>query len=379
MSKFVLHNREEVEDFVRGLTFYGTGGGGSYDRGIDLLMDQLNKGNEVGWVTMDEMKDDEYSGCPFLMGSLAGPSASVREEMKVIYGLGDALYDETAEMVRALKGLEEKKNQKISALVPIELGGANSAACICAAAEMGIISLDGDYTGRAIPEIQQTTPFIFEQSLMPIVACDGWGNISTIESAINWRMAERIGKQIAVAGFNRSAQAGFFANAADTKKALIPGTMTECYKVGKTLREAVEQGKDPADTIAAEVGGYVICKGKVTDKTVEDRNDYYWATHTITGSGDYKGTQLKVWLKNENHMCWKNGEVFVTSPDMIQIIDSKTGQPYTNNVIKVGMEVSVIAMKARDVFRTERGLLALSPNAFGFDMDYVPLEEKISQ
>ena len=51
-------------------------------------------------------------------------------------------------------------------------------------------------------------------------------------------------------------------------------------------------------------------------------------------------------------MCWKNGEVFVTSPDMIQIIDSKTGQPYTNNVIEVGMEVSVIAMKARDIFRT---------------------------
>lgn len=97
----------------------------------------------------------------------------------------------------------------------------------------------------------------------------------------------------------------------------------------------------------------------------------------ITGSGDYKGVQLKIWLKNENHMCWKNGEIFVTSPDMIQIIDSKTGHPYTNNLIKVGMEVSVIAMKARDVFRTERGLLALSPKAFGFDIEYVPLEERV--
>ena len=63
-------------------------------------------------------------------------------------------------------------------------------------------------------------------------------------------MVERIGKQLAVAGFSYSAQAGFFANGADTKKALIHGTMSGCYAVGKALREAVEAGLDPADTIA---------------------------------------------------------------------------------------------------------------------------------
>lgn len=64
---------------------------------------------------------------------------------------------------------------------------------------------------------------------------------------------------------------------------------------------------------------------------------------------------------------------------MIQVIDTKTSQPYTNNVIEVGMEVSVIAMKARDIFRTPRGLLALSPRAFNFDMDYVPVEARIGE
>ena len=140
--------------------------------------------------------------------------------------------------------------KQVSALIPIELGGANAAACISAAAELGIYILDGDNTGRAIPEIRQATPFIHEQNLTPVVACDGWGDIATIESAVNWRMVERIGKQLAVAGFSYSAQAGFFANGADTKKALIHGTMSGCYAVGKALREAVEAGLDPADTIA---------------------------------------------------------------------------------------------------------------------------------
>ena len=366
-----------MEDFVRGVTFYGTGGGGSYQRCIDLLMDQIQKGHEVGWVEPERLHNDQYSCCPFLMGSLAGPDEATKRDMKATYDLDDPYIDETERMVRAVKGLEAKMGKKVSALIPIELGGANAASCISAAAELGIVVLDGDYTGRAIPEIQQTTPFIYEQNLTPVVACDGWGDMATIESAVNWRMVERIGKQLAVAGFSYSAQAGFFADGASTKKALIHGTMSDCYEVGKALRLAVEAGLDPADTIAEKVGGWVICKGTVTGKHVEDKDDYYWATHDITGTGAYDGVNLKVWLKNENHMCWKNGEVFVTSPDMIQIIDSKTGQPYTNNVIEVGMEVSVIAMKARDIFRTPRGLLALSPRAFNFDVDYVPVEDRI--
>lgn len=155
--------------------------------------------------------------------------------------------------------------------------------------------------------------------------------------------------------------------------------MSGCYAVGKALREAVEAGLDPADTIAEKVGGWVICKGTVTSNHVEDKDDYYRATHEITGKGMYADTDLKIWLKNENHMCWKNGEVFVTSPDMIQIIDTKTSQPYTNSVIEVGMEVSVSAMKARDIFRTPRGLLAFSPRAFNFDMAYVPVEARIGK
>jgi hypothetical protein len=60
---------------------------------------------------------------------------------------------------------------------------------------------------------------------------------------------------------------------------------------------------------------------------------------------------------------------------MLQVVDTSTGQPYTNNKIEEGMEVTVIAMKARKMFRSERGLFILSPKAFGFDSAYVPVEE----
>lgn len=377
MAKFILKDRQMVEDFVTGVTFHGTGGGGAFQRGIALLMDQIEKGHEVGWVDYTEIKDDDYTCCPFLMGSIKDEDDEMRREMKETYYLDPPTLDECAQMVKSVQALEEKMGKKVSALIPIELGGANVAACMSAAAELGVLIPDGDYTGRAIPEIQQTTPFIYDQNLTPVTTCDGWGNMATIESAVNWRMVERAGKQLAVAGFNRSSQTGFFATGADTKKALVKGTLTECYEAGKAIREAREAGLNIAETIAKKVGGWLICEGTVTGKNVEPKEDYYWATHEITGEGAFEGTNLKVWLKNENHMCWKNGEVYVTSPDMIQIMETATGQPLTNNLIQPGMKVSVIAMKARDIFRTERGLLCLSPRAFNFDVDYVPVEERM--
>lgn len=349
-----LKTRQEVEDFVRGLTFYGTGGGGDYQTGVDLLMEQLDKGNEIGWADPAQLADGENTCCPFLMGSIAPQTEETRKEMKEIYNLGDPLLNYTGIMKRAVQALEQKTG-KIAALVPIELGGANAAACISTAAELGIVTLDGDYTGRAIPEIQQTTPFIYEKELLPITSCDGWDNTAVIEKSYNWRMAERMGKQLSVAGYGMCGQAGFYMNAQDTRQALIPHTMTECYEVGKLLREAIEAGKDPAQVAAEKLGGWVVCRGKVTKKEWWDKIGYYWGEHTITGAGDFAGTEIKIWFKNENHVSWKNGETFITSPDMLQVIDAKTAHPYTNNKIEEGMEVVVIAMKAREMFRRAFG------------------------
>lgn len=373
-KSFVFKNKEQIEDFVRGCTFYGTGGGGDYDQGIDALNEQLQKGNEIGWVEVDDLPEGQ-SCCPFLMGSIAPETDEVKRERKVIYGLGEPPLNNTSSMVRAVKALEKITGSEIDVLVPIELGGGNTAACIAAAAELNIPVVNGDYTGRAIPEIQQTTPYIFEKTLLPIASCDWWENISTIQESVNWRMAERIGKMIADGGYSKCAQAGFLLPVNEMKDIVVKSTLTECYEVGKVIREAVENGNDPAEAAAKEVQGHVVFRGELTDKQSEDRQGYYWGTHTFVGSGEFEKQELKVWFKNENHVSWLNGEPYITSPDMLQIIDAKTGYPYTNNKLTVGTEVSVIAIKARPEFRTERGLEILSAKAFDFDIPYVPLED----
>lgn len=83
---------------------------------------------------------------------------------------------------------------------------------------------------------------------------------------------------------------------------------------------------------------------------------------------------MKIWFKNENHISWKDGKPFVTSPDMLIVVDGKTGEPYTNTKIAEGQDVAVICLKAVERFRSPRGIDILGPGHFGFKINYTPVE-----
>ena len=53
-------------------------------------------------------------------------------------------------------------------------------------------------------------------------------------------MAERIGKMLAVAAFNNTGLAMFLLKAHEMKKMVIPGTISESYRMGKAIHKAKE-------------------------------------------------------------------------------------------------------------------------------------------
>lgn len=374
MPTMTLKTRQDVEDFVRGCAFYGTGGGGLPKNGLESLLATMEKGIEIGWVDVNDVPDNAITACAFLMGSIAPRTPEVLKEMER-FGLTESVYKEKERLGRALLELSEYTGKKIEYVVPIERGGANTPGPIAAGLANGIKPIDGDYTGRAIPEIPQTTPYLFGKKLWPITSVDEWGNVSIVKEAINYAMSERIGKLISAAAYGLAGDAGFLMTGKETKEVIIPGSLTECYNVGKMIRQSRETGKDPVKEIASSLGGWILIKGKVTKKEWEDKLGYYWGTHEITGEGEYAGNTVKIWFKNENHICWKNDKVLVTSPDIITVVDAVTGEPYANPEIKEGDRVAVLGLKSPLVFRSEKGIEILGPKAFGFEYEYVPIEK----
>jgi hypothetical protein len=247
-------------------------------------------------------------------------------------------------------------NVRIGAIVAIELGGSNTPGAVVAAARLGIPAVDGDYTGRAIPEIPQTTPYLNDLPLWPISSVDKYGNLCVIKESVGYEMAERIGKFLAAASFGVAAQAGFLFKGSEMKRAVIPGTLSNCLKIGRTIRQERQAGRDPVKKTVSELHGWLLFEGKVSKKEWEDREGYYWGTHTIAGADAFAGRKLEIWFKNENHISWLDGKPYVTSPDMLIVVDRETGEPYANSAIAEGQHVAVIGLRAIEQFRSPKGL-----------------------
>ena len=378
MANLVLKNRQDVEDFVRGCAFYATGGGGLPANGIASLMSEIDAGRDVAMTDYADLADDAVTACPFLMGSIAPHTPEVLAEMAG-FGFNKTVNTEKDRMRKAIEELENYMGITIDAIVPIELAGANTSAAVAAASEMGNIVLNGDYTGRAIPEIQQTTPYLHGKKITPISSVDEWGNVCFIKDATNYRVAERLGKLISAGAYGLAGQAGFVLSGKEAKELLVKNSMTECHDLGVLIRTAQEDGSDPVARILASLGGWQILHGTLVNIDDEDRIGYYWGTHTIKGTGDDDGREARVWFKNEHHVCWVDDKPVVTSPDIIVIVDSATGEPVPNPLARVGMDVSILAFPSRPEFKNQKAIDILGPRYFGFDIEYRPIEETMAQ
>ncbi len=86
-------------------------------------------------------------------------------------------------------------------------------------------------------------------------------------------------------------------------------------------------------------------------------------------------TCIRYGSKNENHILWKNGKPYATSPNLITVIDTDTGRPVLNSHLKDGLNVSIVVSPIHDKYLTEEALEVFSPRYFGFDFDYIPFDE----
>jgi DUF917 family protein len=88
-----------------------------------------------------------------------------------------------------------------------------------------------------------------------------------------------------------------------------------------------------------------------------------------------------VWTKNESIVSWLDGKPDVMAPDLIYNLDPKTGESLSGGSLgswPVGADVVIVARSALSPdFRTPKGIEVFGPHHFGFDFDYVSLEQTL--
>jgi len=374
MPRRILSTMQDCEDLIRGCLFMGTGGGGSAEWGREVFTAVLEEGLKIEWVDVDDIPDDAWTVTPYGMGSTAPPSPETQAEIARL-GLVDRLGHRAMEV--AVTEMEEQTRRKIGAIVPVELGAGNTPAPLVTGARLGIPVVDGDYAGRAVPEEMQGTPYLYHKKGWPFTSVDRWGNVCIVKEACSLHMMERIGKMLSVAAYGDCHMAAYLLIAREMKEIVVRDTLTKSLELGRTIRQARERGEDPLLASLEFTGGWLLFEGEVVKKEWENREGYMFGTAYIEGKGEFKGHTFKVWFKNENHVSWLDDEPFVTSPDLVVIVDHKSGEGITNTLLEAGQEVAVIGIKGLEAFRSERGLASAGPRYFGFDIDYVPIEQRM--
>lgn len=371
MAKTVLKTHEDLVDFVQGCLLFGTGGGGNPAEGLKALEEQFEAGKELGWVEREDLPAGTYTACAFLMGSTA-PLTPEKIAEKEALGMKEWLYPRNLPLTTAF--LQEYTGKPISALIPLEVGGSNMSVPVAAAAAMGICALDGDFAGRAVPEITQCVCVSRGVSITPYTCVDKWGNRCIVESTINVDVAERVGKMISDASYGSTGICGMMIPVEELPGKYVPHTMSEALACGRIIREEQAASRPIADAICEKLGAYKLFTGVVAEKPWEDRDGYYWGSHIMEGTGEFAGHRGEVVFKNENHLFYLDGQLKVSSPDLIMNIDHKTNAGRRNEDIAVGDELTILGRACKQELREEGMLKTLEPRHFGADADYVPIE-----
>ena len=279
---------------------------------------------------------------------------------------------------RVVDLLSEYMGKEVKALIRSEAAEATTTALLVAA-DKGIPTLDAGITGRAVPEVQQSIPWINGIASIPTAIITRWGDEIIIKHAVDEYRVEDIGRAIAVASGGSATITMTPMSGEQLHRGAIPGNLSEAILFGKTVREARQAGKDPIAALLDASNGYKLFQGIVTKSDERGDRGFNWVDVEIEGINEYAGHTYKVFVKNENIVAWLDDEVDVISPDYIYNLNPETGESTTGGGgvggYPLDVEVVMVGVPAPEQWRSEKGIELIGPRHFGFDFEYTPIEK----
>jgi DUF917 family protein len=356
-----LVGEAELEDIAVGAAILGTGGGGDPYIGKLLAQEAVRRYGPVQLVDVEEVPDDAFVVPSAMMGA---PTVMVEKLPK-----GD-------EVVRAFHALGSYMGREPTHTTSIEAGGLNSTTPFVVAAQLGIPLVDADGMGRAFPEIQMIIATMHGVRATPMTMADEKGNSAVIDTIDNsW--TERLARTLTV-DFGATSMIALYpmTGAQIRGGAFVAGTISLAEELGRIVRETRAAHGDAIGAVVERLDGRRLFGGKVVD--VARRTEAGWAKAEarIEGTAEHSGSTLVLQTQNEHLVAIRDGEVVCSVPDLILVMDAESGLPITTEELRYGFRVVVVGAPCVPAWRTPDGLALVGPRYFGYDIDFVPVEER---
>ncbi|MCM3783647.1 DUF917 domain-containing protein [Neobacillus mesonae] len=357
-------DKAAIENIAIGAAFLGTGGGGDPYIGKLMAISAIEKNGPVRLYSVDEIADEDFFIPTAMMGA---PSVSSEK------------FPNGSEFVKVFQKLSQYLGKEnIAGTYPMEAGGVNSMIPIVVAAQLGLPLVDCDGMGRAFPELQMVTFNLDGISATPMAITDEKGNIGIFET-INNKWTERLGRSATVEMGASSLVSLYPTTGAQMKKSGVHHIVTLSEQIGEIIASKNRDAKDKLQELLGLVSGYELFQGKIIDVIRETKGGFNLGKMNLEGIEAHKGGNMKVHFQNENLIAEKDDQVVAMTPDLICLVDYETLTPVTTESLKYGKRVRVIGLPAHEKWRTDKGIETAGPRYFGYDYDYVPIEELVKK
>lgn len=346
---------DDIEPLAIGAWILGTGGGGS-TYVSQLNLQRLYADGKRCKIIQPEAIDDE---------AMVGVSSMMGAPLVLLERLTNP-----AELARAVRLMEEYQKCRFTALMSVEIGGSNAFAPFLAAAVLNLPVVDADAMGRAYPEATHSSFAIGDLRMYPMSQVDSRGVENIIAKTPNWHWLERASRAMCTEMGSIVATCKAPRTGAEVKKWAVLKTVTKAINIGRAVLNARRQHEDPVAAVVEQERGKLLFKGKVVDVDRTTGGGFLRGNCRVAGLDVDRGEMLDMKFQNEWIAVFADGRPVASTPDLLCLLDTDTGEAIGTETVRYGQRVSVIALPAPAHLTTPKGLQHVGPRAFGYDFDF---------
>jgi uncharacterized protein len=348
-------DKEELDLLAIGAWILGTGGGGSPYASCLVARQFYEDGGHIALLDPDELADDDIVAVVSTMGA----PLVFQERMT------DAEF-----AWKPVRIMEALLGRSFRAVMTVEIGGCNAFQPLLVAAASGLPVVDADAMGRAYPEAQMQAFSIAGLQMVPHVVSDIRDNDVIIPTASSWHEMERVRRRVCTEYGSVATTCQAPRSGAEVKRHAILRSLSQAITLGREVRRAKNSHEDPVDAIVQAGGGKRLFVGKVIDVQRRTTEGFLRGSVRLAGLGDDAGASFDIDFQNEFTIGRRNRDVIVTTPDLICVLDSLSGEAIGTESLRYGQRVTVIALPSQPVHRSAEGLRHVGPRAFGHDVEF---------
>ncbi|MFK7733268.1 MAG: DUF917 domain-containing protein [Pseudomonadales bacterium] len=357
-------DRDELKDLLHGCALMGTGGGGDVSTGMRYIDSALAAGKVFRLASANELGSDTMLCTPYALGATQASQRGAEHQRLP--------RPTQAPIVTAMEKLAAHTGAKFDATVACELGGENTAVAAYAAAMIDGVLLDADAAGRAVPEITHSTYYLAGLPASPLVLSNEFGETILCEQIFDDLRAEDIARAFAMVSRDDIVAVDHAANLSEMSNALYHGSLSMAAQLGCAMRTMRQESEQDTSELAAMGSGKLLLQGVITACEARVESGFTLGFVEVSGTDSYRGDTARIEFKNENMTASINGELRVTIPDLICVLNTQSNEALTHPNAECGMKIAVLVLPAPPHFTSPAGLKAFGPAYLGLDQDFIP-------